>query len=98
MNEERVIEEEITATERCIRKAEEMKEKYADVINELATKYGKDLGVGFEMLKAIARAKIYGEEPLYAADIEFNLDELVQDEKELLVFSEEALKDKGIQW
>lgn len=98
MDEERVVEEEITATERCIAKAEEMKEKYADVINDLAVKYHVTVDVAFERMKAIARAKIYGDEPLYSADIEYDIDGLIQDEKENLVLSEQALHEKGIQW
>ena len=64
-------------------KREAFKEKYADVINDLCTKYDKDLGVGFNMLEAIARAKIHGEEPLYESNAEYDIDELARDYAEI---------------
>lgn len=64
-------------------KREEFRAKYADVINDLCVKYDKDLGVGFFMLEAIARAKIHGEEPLYESNIEFDADELAKDYAEI---------------
>lgn len=79
---------EITAGEKCIIKSNEMREKYADVINDLAIKYNLPDDNAFEYLKAIARAKIFGEECEYSSDVEFSLDELVEDEKELLKLSE----------
>lgn len=59
------------------------KEKYADVINDLCTKYDKDLGVGLDMLEGIARAKIEGKEPLYVSNVEFDIDGLVEDYVEI---------------
>lgn len=65
-----------------------IKEKYADVINDLAVKYEKDVGVGFDMLIAIARAKDNNLEPEYTTDIEFDMDELLKDYNEYLILSE----------
>lgn len=59
------------------------KDKYADVINDLAVKYEKDLGVGYDMLCAIARGEIYNVEPLYNTDIEYNKEEMVEEYKEI---------------
>ena len=59
-------------------KIEEMKENYADVINEIAVLNGVDLGVGFDMLLAICRG---GE---YQGDIEIDTEELKKDYEELL--------------
>ena len=52
--------------------------KYADVIKAIAIKNEKDLGVGADMLKAVAR----GNEE-YGKDIEINLEELKADYEEL---------------
>ena len=52
--------------------------KYADVIKAIAIKNEKDLGVGADMLKAVAR----GNEE-YAQGIEINLEELKADYEEL---------------
>lgn len=68
-------------------KINEMKEKYADVINDLATKYEVPVGEGFDRLKAIAYANLENEEVLYATDIEFNLVELIRDYAELRYYS-----------
>lgn len=65
-----------------------IKEKYADVINDLAVKYEKDTGVGFDMLIAIARAKDNNLEPGYTTDIEFDMDELLKDYNEYLILAE----------
>jgi hypothetical protein len=70
------------------KKVLEIKEKYADIINDLATKYEKDVGVGFDMLIAIARAKDNNEEPEYTTDIEFDMEELKKDYDEYLILSE----------
>lgn len=61
------------------------KDKYADVINNLAVKYEKDLGVGYDMLCGIARAKLYPEqgEQQNFTDIEYNEAEMVEDYKEI---------------
>lgn len=87
-----VGEEEVakTARELYVEKANEMKEKYADVMNDLLVKYGGTVDRGFEYLKAIPRAIVLGEEPLYATEVELNMDELVADYKELLRLSNEV--------
>jgi len=76
-------------------KEQEFKEKYADVINDLAVKYGVDLGVGYDMLCGIARGVIYDVEPLYVAEIDYNKDEMVKDYQELLNISIEIAKNEG---
>lgn len=81
---------EVTLKEMRIAKEREMKEKYAEVINDLCIKYDRTVDFGFEALKAIARAKMFNEEPMYESNIEFNLDELVADEKELLELCEKC--------
>lgn len=87
------MEEEITLHEKIEAKRAEMKEKYADIINDLATKYEKDLGVGFDMLCAIPRAVELGEEPLYTTELEYNADELMKDWKELEALSAESIEE-----
>lgn len=73
------------------KKQEEMKEKYADVINDIATKYNKDVGVGLDMLKAVAKANLDREEVLYSSNIEFDLVELIRDYAELRYYSNNCL-------
>ena len=68
-------------------KVEEMKGKYADVINDLSVKDGVDLGVAFDELKAIAYANLMGEIVMYASDIEYDLIELIRDYAELRYYS-----------
>lgn len=63
-------------------KSAEMREKYADVINEISCKHGVDLGIAFEMLKAVARGGNY------ADGFNFDKEELVKDYLELLHISE----------
>ena len=58
--------------------------KYADVIKEIAIKNKKDLGVGADMLKAVARGN-----QEYAQGIEFDLEEVKKDYAELVELSEE---------
>lgn len=65
------------------KKEAEFEEKYADVINDLAVKYNVDLGIGKDMLQAIARGHIYNVEAKYEADIEYNKDEMIADYKEI---------------
>ena len=67
--------------EKYAAKTQEMKEKYADVINEIAAINVVDVGVAFEMLKAVCRG---GE---YAGDLEFDFDELKKDYDELVEIS-----------
>lgn len=81
----------MTPREKMAEKVKEIKEKYADVINDLSVKYDKDVGVAFFYLIAIPRAVIIGEAPLYSADIEYNLDELCEDYIEYLELAKEVL-------
>ena len=62
-------------------KSAEMREKWADVINEIACKHGVDVGIAFEMLKAVARGGNY------ADGFDFDKAELVKDYLELLEIS-----------
>lgn len=68
-------------------KVEEIKEKYADVINDLATKYNVPVGEGLNRLEAIAYANLMGKIVLYASDIEYDLVELIRDYAELRYYS-----------
>lgn len=65
--------------ERLAEELETFRAKWADVINDLAVKYGDDLSVAEEKLKAIARATILDEEPQYSTDLDIDLDDLVAD-------------------
>ena len=69
------------------KKVAEMKEKYADVINDLSVKYGVDLGVALDYLKAIAYAELEKQDVLYSSDIEYDLVELIRDYAELRYYS-----------
>lgn len=71
-------------------KAKEMKEKYADIINDISVAQGVDVGVAFDMLKAIA---VGGD---YAGDIEIDVEELKKDYFELAKISEEIVKEMGV--
>lgn len=62
--------------EAYIAKNEEIKEKYKDVIAAISVKQDKDLGVAFDMLKAVYRG---GKEYLDGIDVEFDMDELMKD-------------------
>lgn len=77
-------------------KVREMKEKYADVINDLSIKYDKDVGVAWDMFKAIARAKTFGLEPMYTTNIELDEEELKKDYREFLELAEKVATEKGI--
>lgn len=77
-------------------KVREMKEKYADVINDLAVKYDKDVGVAWDMFKAIARAKTYGLEPMYTTNIELDEEELRKDYMEFADLALRVATEKGI--
>lgn len=68
-------------------KVAEMKEKYADVINDLSVKDGVDVGVAFDELKSIAYTTIENVEPVYSTDVEFDIVELLKDYVELLYYS-----------
>ena len=65
-------------------KNDEMKEKYKDVIAAIAEKQNVDLGVGFDMLKAVFRG---GENYLEGVDVEFNKEELMKDCSESMELS-----------
>ena len=80
--------------EKLAEREKEFQEKYADIINDLCVKYDKDLGVGCDMLKAIARAKILGQEPLYTTNIEFDLEELLNDYVEIQTIEIEIHNNK----
>ena len=69
------------------KKTAEMKEKYANIINDIAAKHGVDLGVAFDMLKAVARGGNYAE----GLEAEFDLEELKADYLELADISERIL-------
>jgi hypothetical protein len=88
MEEEKV---ELSLHEQIENKENEMKEKYADVINDLAVKYGKTLDIGFDMLCAIPRAVDHQLIPDYSTDIEYDKAELMKDWKELEALSEQTL-------
>lgn len=57
------------------------KEKYAEAIKNIAELQGVDLGVGYDMLKAIPRG---GE---YKCEVELNKEELFEDCAELFELS-----------
>jgi len=73
------------------KKKEEMKAKYADVITNIANKYNCDVGEALDRLEAIAKANLDKEEVLYAADVEFDLVELIRDYAELRYYSHNCL-------
>ena len=76
--------------EQYAKKVEEMKEKYNAAIIAIAQKQGVDVGVGFDMLKAVARGGNYAE------GIDLNVEELKADYTELLAISEEIAKANGL--
>ena len=80
--------------EKLNEKSREIREKYADIINDLCVKYDKTVDVGFEMLKAIARAKILNQEPEYTTNIEFDVNELVGDYVAYAELAEEVFYNK----
>jgi len=67
------------------KKTEEMKEKYHAAIYAIGMKQGVDMGVAFDMLKAVARGANYAE------GIDLNLDELKADYAELAEISEQIV-------
>ena len=88
MEEKRV--EEISAKEKLALKRAEMEQKYADVINDLVVKYNNPNG--FDLLKGIARAEVYGLEPLYKSELLTDKADLVKDYLEFLHLAEEAIE------
>lgn len=73
------------------KKTAEMKEKYAEVINNLSTLYNVDLGVAWNCLEAIAKAHLDNQKVLYVTDVEFDLVELIRDYAELRYYSNNCL-------
>lgn len=73
-----------------VNKNAEMKEKYADLIAAIATKHNVDLGVGFDMLKAVYRG---GDNYLEGIDVEFDKDELMKDCAESMELSVKIADD-----
>jgi len=71
-------------------KANEMKEKYHAAIAAIAEKQGVDMGVAFDMLKAVARGGNYAE------GIDLNVEELTKDYTELAGLSEEIARANGL--
>lgn len=80
------------AREKLQAKVQEMKEKYADVINDLCCKYDKTVDVGFDMLTAIARANFNGLKPEYETDLELDEVLLLEDYEEYLLLAEDVIK------
>ena len=80
------------AREKMNAKVNEMKEKYADVINDLCVKYEKTTDLGFDMLVAIARADFNGLEPEYETDLELDRVELLADYEQYLLLAEEVIR------
>lgn len=75
--------------EQHAKKEEEMKQKYQAAIIAIAEKHHVDVGVAFDMLKAVARGGNYAE------GIDLNVEELKNDYIELLAISEEIAKAAG---
>ena len=63
--------------------------KYSKAIYDIAVKYGVDLGIGFDMLKAVARGGNYAE------GIELDIAELKADYFELVCISDEIAQING---
>lgn len=68
----------------------EIKEKFADVINEISAKHGVDVGVAFDMLLSTCRGGDYAE------GFEFDRAELQKDYDELKEMSKEFATMKGL--
>lgn len=77
--------------------SEAMKEKYKNTIKEIATKNGVDMGIGFDMLKAVARVELdpkLKEDEFYvdyAEGIELDRKELAVEYAELEEISRQIL-------
>ena len=89
--------------EKYAQKKNEMKEKYAEVINKIAIARGVDVGVAFEMLLAVCRGGDYldGIVDTIADEVNDNvayldLDELNADYFELASISEQIAKANGL--
>lgn len=94
MEEERIDnqEEGLDLHELYAKKADEMKEKYADVINEISVARGVPVGDAFDMLLAVCRGGNY----LEGIDTDINLEELNKDYFELCGISEQIAKANGL--
>ena len=68
-------------------KETEMREKYADVINDLSVKYEIDVGVAWNYFEAILRATLENETPEYSTEVEFDMVEAIRDYAEILYYS-----------
>lgn len=68
----------------------EIKDKFADVINEISAKHGVDTGVAFDMLLSTCRGGDYAE------GFEFDRAELQKDYDELKEMSKEFATMKGL--
>ena len=77
-------------------KRNEIKEKYADAINDLCVKYDKTVDIGFDMLIAIARAKKEELEPEYETEVELDMEELLKDYEEFAKIAEDKAKADGL--
>ena len=71
------------------KKNAEIRQKYSKAIYDIAVKWGVDLGIGFDMLKAVARGGNYAE------GIELDIAELKADYYELACISDEIAQING---
>ena len=81
----------MSAREELKLKVQELKAKYADVINDLAIKYGVDVGVAYSMFLAIPRAMMLGQEPAYNTDLPVNYEELFEEYLDYLAICHKVL-------
>ena len=77
------MEEELTAREKRTKKIGEIWTKWHDVIWAIATKYGVDVGVGYDMLMATGRGGEYDE------GIEYDREGFLKDYEELMAMPRE---------
>ena len=81
-------------------KKNEIKNKYAEVINKIAMARGVDIGVAFDMLLAVCRGGDYLDGIADAVNdgetVTFDLDELNADYFELASISEQIAKASGL--
>lgn len=81
---------ELTLKERFTIYNQELKEKYHDEIVAIAEKNGVDMGVAFDMLRAVARGGNYAE------GIELDMESLKQDYEVYATLAEELCKAEGL--
>ena len=79
--------EELDLHELYTLKNEEMKEKYKEAITAISNKHNVDMGVAFDMLKAVCRGGDY----LDGVETEINIDELKEDYAILSGISEQIV-------